>query len=183
MNEPTRVALARRSAPYGLAVLPEPDMYEYTDPHNEVAIERRWRPVCEQHGAAILGVRDVPAHPVQLELDGIRWQLEPLGTAERAVPAEVYHRWRALEAAGVPFFYWLWGEELPERPRFTPLPASSHSPAVSRRRPNGVHLRTVGDQLSAWLDEALTKLDPLVIGIIPTAPGRGLWVLIGRWFH
>lgn len=183
MDKEMSLGLARRAAPYGLAVLPEQDAYEYTDPRNEVAVEQRWRPVCERHGAAVLGIRDVPTQPVRLELDGIHWQLEPLGTTERAVPAEVYHRWRALESEQVPFFYWLWGEELPERPRFTLLPASSHSPAITTRQPMGVTLRHMGDLLSTWLGEALTTLDPLVIGVIPTAPGRGLWVIIGRWLH
>src|SRR5690348_4597077 len=100
--------LARRESPYGLAVVPDTERPGEADPRHEAAIQRRWQPVCEQYGAAIVGVRDVPISSERLALDGIEWELRPLGTAEHVVPPEVYHRWRALEAAGVPFLYWLW---------------------------------------------------------------------------
>ena len=107
-------------------------------------------------------MRDVPAKTTRLTLDGIDWDLGPLGSIERGVPAEVFHRWRALEAAGVPFLWWLWGEEQPQRPKFRPLHESS---------------------AFTWQQPLTTQRDPLVIGVIPTAPNRGLWVVIGRWFH
>lgn len=165
MDEHKDVNLARRASPYGLAVLPQQEIYEYTDPRNEVAVERRWRPICEQHGAAVIGIRDVPSQMTRLNLDGIDWDLGPLGSAERGVPTEVFHRWRALEAAGVPMMWWLWGEEQPQRPRFRPLTAT--------KRP--LSLR--------WAEAPDTLRDPLVIGVIPTAPNRGVWVVLGRWFH
>lgn len=162
MHEHIDSSLARRESPYGLAVLPEKDTFEYTDPRNEAAVEQRWRPICERHGAAILGIRDVPTSRVRVEVNGIAWDLERLGSVERGVPAEVFHRWRALEAEGVPFTDWLWGEEQLQRPQFRPLPAT---------------------RVATWNAPIDSRRDPVVIGVIPTAPGRGLWVLIGRWFH
>lgn len=177
MDTHADTTLARRASPYGLAVLPEKEVYEYTDPRNEAAIDRRWRPICERHGAAVLGIREVPTSPVRVELDGIPWRLEPLGTTERAVPAEVFHRWRALEAEGVPFLYWLWGEEQPQRPNLRPLPASGAAKL-------GAGLVQSARRLLTWSGDMVGFLsDPVVIGVIPTAPGRGLWVLLGRWFH
>lgn len=165
LDEHAVSTLARRASPYGLALLPETNTHEYTDPQNEAAVQRRWQRRCEQHGAAILGIHDVPTRPIWVQLDGVRWLLGPLGDEERAVPAEVFHRWRALEAAGVPFFYWLWGEEQPQRPNLRPLP----------------------ERRTRWLISSAAPLeqqrDPIVIGVIPTAPNRGLWVLIGRWLH
>lgn len=165
IDEQDRSALIQRASPYGLALLPETDTHEYTDPQNEATVQHRWQRLCEQHGAAVLGVRDVPTTPIWVQLDGVRWLLGPLDDEERAVPAEVFHRWRALEAAEVPFFYWLWGEEQPQRPNLRPLPER----------------RTARPARSAPPLEPLR--DPIVIGVIPTAPNRGLWVLIGRWFH
>lgn len=165
MEQSTASKLARRESPYGLAILPEKDQYDYTDPQNETAVQHRWQRLCEQHGAAILGIRDVPTSTMYVRLDGVVWELGPLGTAERAVPAEVFNRWRALEAAGVPFFYWLWGEEQPQRPNFRQLPVTATP------RP---------DSGNDWFTQ---RRDPIVIGVIPTAPQRGLWVLLGRWFH
>ncbi|WIG58315.1 MAG: hypothetical protein OJF49_001060 [Ktedonobacterales bacterium] len=165
MDEHLASSIARRASPYGLAVLPERDTYEYTDPCNEAAVEQHWRPICEDHGATVLGIRDVPTTPVRLTLDGIEWELAPFGTAERDVPAVVFNRWRALEGANVPFFYWLWGEEQPLRPKMRPLPETTEA------RP------------SSWTDRLAPLRDPIVVGVIPTAPGRGLWVLIGKWFH
>lgn len=163
MDEQTQQELARRAAPYGLATMPASKRTALTSEQYERDIQQRWQRACERHGAAILGIRDVPTHPREVQLDGIRWELGPLGTDERAVPADVFHRMRALEAAGVPFGYWLWGEELPQRPHLRPLPEPTHAPSGG----NGPsHQR-----------------DPLLIGVIPTAPGRGLWVLLGRWFH
>lgn len=163
MDENERMSLTRRAAPFSLAVVPETEPQGYTDPANEVVVQHQWQRICERHGAAILGIRDVPTSPREVQLDGIRWELGPLGTDERTVPADVFHRVRALEAAGVPFGYWLWGEELPQRPNLRPLPAPT--PAVRG---------------SGW---PTRQRDPLLIGVIPTSPGRGLWVLLGRWFH
>ena len=112
----------------------------------------------------MLGIREVPPKSLRLDLDGITWELGPVGSTERQVPAEVFHRWRALEAAGVPFLWWLWGEEQPARPQFRPLLQSTPRPA-------------------SWAVPPVPQRDPIVIGVIPTAPGRGVWVLIGRWFH
>lgn len=36
----------------------------------------------------MLGVSDVPTRRARLELDGVTWDLEPFGTAERGVPGE-----------------------------------------------------------------------------------------------
>lgn len=165
MDEHTVSNLTRRASLYGLAILPETNRYEYTDPRNEAAVERRWHPICEQHGAAILGTRDVPTERVRVAVDGLTWELGPLGSAERAIPSTVFHRWRALEAAGVPFLYWLWGDEQPEQPHFRPL---------ADREPW---------QFRSSNDWPTRRRDPIVIGVIPTAPSRGLWVLLGRWFH
>jgi hypothetical protein len=185
MEENERLGLARRASPYGLAVLPEQDTYEYTDSRNEEVVERRWRPVCERHGAAVLGVRAVPTDPMRIDLDGIQWELRALdATEERGVPSEVYHRWRALEAESVPFYYWLWGEELPVRPRFQPLSTTNAARPATRVTPPAARTATWSERLNTWLDDAAAILrDPIVIGVIPTAPNRGLWVLIGRWFH
>jgi hypothetical protein len=162
MDEHTASSIARRASPYGLAVVPEKDTYEYTDPRHEAAVEQRWRPVCEQLGAAVLGIRDVPTSPIRMELDGIDWELEPFGSAARGVDGETFHRWRALEAKAVPFFYFLWGEEQPQRPKYYALPET---------------------RTTSWSEPVTRQRDPLVIGVIPTAPGRGVWILIGRWFH
>lgn len=164
MDEQTRSELARRASPYGLAAVPETQHTAPLDEQHERTIQQRWQRTCEEHDADILGIRDVPTRPQLVQLDGIRWELGPLGTDERTVPADVFHRVRALEAAGVPFGYWLWGEELPPRPNLRAVPAAvTRSSAGSGWRPR---LR-----------------DPLLIGVIPTAPQRGLWVLLGRWFH
>ena len=163
MDEQTQHELARRAAPYGLATMPESRRTALTDEQYERDIQQRWQRTCERHGAAILGIREVPTRPQLVQLDGIRWELGPLGTDERAVPVDVFHRMRALEAAGVPFGYWLWGEELPQRPHLRPLPEPTHTPSGGN-----------------WPSR---QRDPLLIGVIPTAPGRSLWVLLGRWFH
>ena len=165
IDEQAASTLARRASPYGLALLPETQTHAYTDPQNEAAVQQRWQRLCEQHGAAILGIHDVPTRPLWVQLDGVRWLLGPRGDREHAVPAEVFNRWRALEAAGVPFFFWLWGEEQPQRPNFRPLPERRTIRAVSSAAPSE------------------PTRDPIVIGVIPTAPNRGLWVLIGRWLH
>ena len=165
MDEHPDRSLARRASPYGLALLPETDSYEYTDPQNEAAVQHKWQRLCEEHGAAILGIRDVPTEPIWVQLDGVNWLLGPLGKTERWIPAEAFNRWRSLEAAKVPFFYWLWGEEEPQRPNFRPLPER----ATSRQTRDAAPLAR--------------PRDPIIIGVIPTAPNRGLWVLIARWFH
>jgi hypothetical protein len=169
-------SVARRASPYGLAILPEKDNHEYTAPGNEAATEQRWRPTCERHGAAMLGIRDLPTERVRLVLDGMPWILEPLGQGERQVPAEVFHRWRALEAEGVPFQWWLWGEEQPQRPKFRVLPDAGATQSTQWAQRS----RLAPTQQRDW---ATPQRDPLVIGVIPTAPSRGVWVLLGRWFH
>lgn len=169
MEEQQKSSIAHRANPYGLAILPERDHHEYTAPQHEAAVEQRWRPICERHGAAILGIRNLPTDRARLVLDGIPWILEPLGQGERQVPAEVFHRWRALEAESVPFQWWLWGEEQPQRPKFRVLPGSGAAQSTQWAQRSGL--------------ATTERRDPVVIGVIPTAPHRGVWVLVGRWFH
>ena len=82
-----------------------------------------------------------------------------MGNREYNVPESVYHRIRAVEAEGVQFAYWLWGEE-----QFA--------------RPNSNLFQKVPVRSTPQQD-----LDPIVIGVIPTAPNRGIWCLLGKWFH
>jgi hypothetical protein len=164
----TRVALQER--PYGLGVVPEPEVFEYTDPRNELAVEERWTEVLERLGAKVLGVRDVLTETTRLTLDGIEWEISPMREdVEYRIPQEVFHRIRAAEAAGVRFAWWVWGEEQFARPSFQAAP-DLVEPVKPRAKP----------VLTAASRRAL---DPVVIGVIPTGPARGLWVRLGVWFH
>jgi hypothetical protein len=161
--------LALAESPYGLAVVPEHEIVEYTDLRHEEVRLARWRPVLDRLGIEILGVRDVPSTPTRLTVDGIDWDLVPMGDGVYSVPPSVYYVIRAAEAAGVPFGHWLWGEERFARPSFQQNPGRT----VRSGRSNAGLLSAVGRALR----------DPIVIGVIPTAPGRGMWCLLGRWFH
>jgi hypothetical protein len=138
--------------PYGVGLVSDTDIFEYLDPQNAAAVAARWRPRLEQLGARVLGTADVPNQPTRFFLDGIDWEVAPLDPARTYdVPATVFHRVRAAEAAEVPFAYWLWGEEQFARPTFRPVEEP--------------------------------KRDPVLIGVIPTAPNRGIWVCLGVWLH
>ena len=155
-----RKPVTTREMPYGLAVVPNRELFEYTDQRNEAATEARWRPVLERLGIVILGIRDVPAQLGRITVDGIEWELELMGNREYNVPSHVYHRIQAAEAAEIPFAYWIWGEEQFTRPKFRPIQETRTEPTPPQ-----------------------TVLDPIVIGVIPTAPNRGIWCLLGKWFH
>jgi hypothetical protein len=50
----------------------------------------------------------------------------------------------------------------------------------------GGEAATVLGTLAAPLGRLVTVLasiDPIVIGVIPTAPNRGLWCSLGAWLH
>lgn len=151
--------VALRQRPYGLGLVPEKEISEYTDPRNEAAIEARWRPVLDRLDIRMLEIRDVVSQPVRINVDGIDWDIAPMGSGPYNVPQTVYHRIRAAEAEGIPFAYWMWGEEKLTRPTFQPI-----------REPVPVR-------------SASPKRDPIVIGVIPTAPNRGIWCLLGIWLH
>ena len=159
----------RQEAPYGLGLLPESDHLEYTDPRNEDVVTERWRGVLERLGIKVLYVRDTITGPTRFDFDGVEWLLEPMDNHRTYdVPVSVYHRVRAAEAEGVPFGYWIWGEEQFARPAFRPTP--ERAPASAAR----------GAARESWFPRLV---DPLVIAVIPTAPGRGLWCLLGAWLH
>ena len=152
--------LQRKEKPYGLGVVPDKELFEYTDPRNEPATEARWRPVLEQLGIVILGIRDVPSQSVRITVDGIDWDVALMDNdIVYDVPPSVYHCIMAAEAKEIPFAYWLWGEEQFARPKFQPIRETVPVRSVPRKR------------------------DPIVIGVIPTAPNRGIWCLLGKWFH
>jgi hypothetical protein len=174
--------VALREQPYGLDLLPEKERVEYGDPRNEAATEARWAPVLERLGIPILGVRDVPSEAVRLDLDGITWELVPMGSGVYDVPESVYHRIRAAEAAGIPFAYWLWGEERFSRPAFRPVREPLPARAVRLSGEAAAVLGTLAAPLGR-LVTALASIDPIVIGVIPTAPHRGLWCSLGAWLH
>ena len=156
-----RQQIVSRVKPYGLGIVPDREQFEYIDPRNEPATEARWRPVLERLGIRILGIRDVPSQPLRIEVDSVDWELRPMGNETYNVPESVYHCIRATEAEGVPFAYWLWGEEQFTRPKFQPVREPTPVRSAPRQRDR----------------------DPIVIGVIPTAPNRGIWCLLGKWFH
>ena len=182
MDQVERREVALREQPYRLGLLPDKERVEYGDPRNEAATEARWAPALERLGIPTLGVRDVPSEAVRLDLDGITWELAPMGTGVYDVPESVYHRIRAAEAAGIPFAYWLWGEERFSRPAFRPV----REPLPARAIRLGGEAAAVLGTLAAPLGRLVTVLasiDPVVIGVIPTAPNRGLWCSLGAWLH
>jgi hypothetical protein len=155
-----RKPVAARAKPYGLNVVPDSGLFEYTDQRNEAETEARWRPVLEQLGIMILGIRDVPSQLGRITVDGVEWELERMGDREYRIPQSVYHCIRSAEAAGIHFAYWIWGEEQFTRPRFVPIQEEARPVPRTRK-----------------------EIDPIVIGVIPTAPNRGIWCLLGKWFH
>ena len=158
MNYDELARLRERERPYDLGISPDHNLFEYTDPRNEEATLVRWQPALKRLHIPILGVRDVPSEPVRVIFEGIEWILSRMGNKTYDVPESVYHTIRSAEAEGVPFAYWLWGEEQFARPTFRPIPEPE--PERSTR-----------------------KRDPIVIGVIPTAPNRGIWCLLGKWLH
>ena len=163
----------------------DPSLYEYTDPRNEAAVVARWAPVLKDLGVQPLTVRDVPQTAQQLEIDGIPWNVEPLTTGEVTVPPTVFKRIHQMQEVGIPLAYWLSAEEQFPQPTFRlgeEREARPHTPTggtranEARRRPLAVPrpMRAI----------ALPEHgDPLLLGVIPTAPYRGLWVVVGKWFH
>jgi hypothetical protein len=178
----TGVALTVRTGGLDMDLLPDKEGVEYRDPRNEAATEARWAPVLERLGIPILGVRDVPAEAVRLDLDGITWELVPMGTDVYDVPESVYHRIRAAEAAGIPFAYWLWGEECFSRPTFRPVREPLPARAIRLGGEAAAALGTLAAPLGR-LVTVLARIDPIVIAVIPTAPNRGLWCSLGAWLH
>ncbi len=46
--------VAAREKPYDLNVVPDSEVFEYTDPRTEAATEARWRPVLNRFGIGCL---------------------------------------------------------------------------------------------------------------------------------
>jgi hypothetical protein len=164
-----RERVAIRERPYDLEIAPDNQLYEYTDPRNEQATIERWQPVLEKLGIPILGVRDVPDEPVWVMVDGVQWELKRMKTSEYQVPETTFHLIRAAEAANVPFAWWIYGEEQFDRPQFRPIQKQQS--------------RSLRSRFEETYDAVRDTLDPCVIGVIPTAPNRGIWCLLGKWFH
>ena len=164
-----RERVISRERPYDLGIVPDNRQFEYTDPRNEEATLARWQPVLERLNILILGVRDVPSEPVRVTVDGIEWLLSRMGNKRYDIPESAYHTIRAAQAAGVPFGYWLWGEEQFDRPEFYPQKPKNASWKSSLER--------------SWNEWQEKLSDPIVIGVIPTAPNRGIFCLLGKWFH
>lgn len=156
--------LALAEQPFGLELLPDHTIFEYRDPRNEDATVARWKPTLDRFGIDVLGVRDIPSGQTRFTVDGIEWDLRVLNGGVHSVPSPVYHRIRSAEAAGIPFGYWIWGEEQFSQPTFVPDPGL----ARTSRTP----VPAIGDER-----------DPILIGVIPTAPNRGVWCKLGAWFH
>jgi hypothetical protein len=164
-----QIALSER--PYDTALVPNQAIHEYSSARNEAAVRARWEPTLARLGVELLGVRDVPEQPTIVMVDGVKWTLERMRDDTYTVPSDVYHRVRAAEAAGVPFAYFLWGEEQFDRPMFRMADGGAGGSSSGR----GTRPRQ-----PAWFERAL---DPILIAVIPTAPNRGLWCKLGAWFH
>jgi len=153
--------------PDGPKVQPATGVYEYADPRNEQAVLKRWSPVLEKLGIEVYRIEKVPTATIRITIDGIDWDLGPMDMSKHYdVPSTVYQKYMAALSAGVPFMWYLWAEELPQRP-----------------------LLKAFDDAPVWKSETFStpsptrKVDPIFIGVIPTGPDRGIWCMLGKWFH
>lgn len=168
---------ARQNRPYGLELVTDSDLFEYTDTRNDAATVARWQPVLQQLGIEVLEIADIPSRPILITVDSVEWEVRPLSPDRvEQVPADVYARIQAAKTSGVPFAYWLWGEERFMEPTFTPLPQTQTEPKTDR-------LLGFGRRKTQDLQDWWTKVDPILIAVIPTAPNRGVWCKLGAWFH
>ena len=155
----------------GPTLVIDPSLYEYTDPRNEAAVVTHWAPVLASIGAQVLGVRDVPQRPHQIDLDGIPWTVELLTEGRHRVPASAFERISQASELGIPITYWLRAKEHVPQPTFEPgepRPAPARQPVRRRLAP----LRTVALRPQG---------DPLIYGVIATAPYRGLFAVFAKY--
>jgi hypothetical protein len=165
LDEKTARAIALGERPYGYGFVPRHDSFEMSDPRHEDGTQARWEPILTRIGITVLGVRDLPTAPVRVTVEGIAWEVRMLPPSDTyELPPHVYNRVRAAEAAEVPFAWFLWGEEQFALPTDTTQKPTRKQGAASPGRQQ-------------------RSLDPMLIGVIPTAPGRGVWCLVGIWLH
>jgi hypothetical protein len=124
--------------------------------------------------------------PILQEIDGTRWELTPLDNNDQTphpVPHAVYERITALEAQGIRFTHFVWGEELDtppaSRPNFVPYIETERTrPAAPAEKEKRKAARAA---TRARLAAALR--DPLLLGYLPFDAQHGCYVLLGRWEH
>ncbi len=162
---------------------------EFDDPRNEQVTLQRVTQLVTPHKAVVLGVFDIPQEGTRIEYLGFPWALSVLtGDVKKPIPQSVMQRLNAVEAAlGTEFMWFIWAEELPPqgRPRFTVDHSLTESkaalPATYKQQKQYQHyLTAIKRAEEAWETE---QRDPMLIGVTPTGPNRGVWVLLGRWFR
>lgn len=171
MNPTITRELALKESPFNLKLVTDPTHMEYRKVENEGLVLSRWKPIVEKHGAKVWGIEDIPTKSYVLKIDDINWEIGQMNpTQTYYVPDEVFNRLRALESQGIPFGYWLWGEEL----------LSRNQPSI---RPNSELMQQLMVMRLETIRQPQRLGDPILIGVIPTAPNRGVWVQIGAWLH
>lgn len=117
VTKPVRPQFAPSMVPPHL--MPDDQLFEYTDPALETAQIARWQPVFDRHQVIVIGLRDVTANDTHLEMNSVRWKVSHLDDSKHIVPQSIFRRVEALQAEGVPFNWWLWAEHR--------LPAAQHT--------------------------------------------------------
>lgn len=201
--EAQRQRILAREQPFGLRLDADLAMVEYGHPDCERLTLARWTPVLTDLGAMPWTVRDRLSAPTRELFGTMPWVFRPLADGEHIrPPLAVQRRLKALEAAGVPLTWWVYGEEdwprlvldaperVPERGVKTMMRQVGHSlrTAGTLAADIGAGASTAFAGVSGLVGSAidgLLAIDPVLIGVVPTAlaPDRGLWVVVGKWGH
>lgn len=174
-------AIALRARPYGQQVEIEFDLEEYTGPVDEQAVLAQWRERLDRLGLKPVGFHSVFERGESVRIDDVTWWVGPMGAIRHPrIPAPVFHRLRAAEADGIPFFSLQWAEEFAnptQRPSITApgLEALIRKATIPRR----------ADEIRPFTESPVVRSrpDPILFGVIKTEPRRGLWCAIGAWDH
>jgi hypothetical protein len=122
--------------------------------------------------------------PFTQVIDGTPWEFIPLDnndqTRLRVSPA-TYTRITAVEAHGLRFAHFVWGEELDtppaSRPNFVPYIETERLQPAAPTEKQGKKAARARARLAAFLR------DPLLLGYVPFDAQHGVYVLLGRWEH
>ncbi len=150
----TRVVIP---ATEGIVFKQNGEEYDYSE--FEAATKARIQPLLEKLGVRFLCASDVPEKTILVTLDGIDFKLSRVTkgrsfTFPKAVCEHLDTRIGKAKEQGIPFSYFLYGEE--DEPPDTFI---------------------YEDEYRRYAFHS----DPCVIGIVKTAPKRGLWFLLDKW--
>lgn len=179
MIEPKRIEQMQKLMTFTIVSVSSYDstgeVYEWDDPKNAQSVLANCQKILSPFGVNVLGIRPVPGTTLERhEAGGMSWDIARIVRGTYYLPDSVFSRLEELEQNRIFFKYYIWMEEV----TYSPLQGREISLFVPNQESTSLKFVKIPEPVIEK-----SRIDPILVGVMPTAPNKGVWCIVGKWFH